>query len=372
MKEKNIGDKNLIKSSKHILIQMRDLRMGNGIASCIMSYYEYTIKKGYTIDFLLNRNIDSCFMKIVRRNNSKIYVLPKDTGKPNKENIRYMKNIITNGYDIIHVNISGFNALSSLYISKKCSIETRIYHAHNPKETSSYKARIRSLIYENPSVWLANKYVACSSYAGKSVFGRKKFEVLKNSIDTNKFLYDTNARKDIRSHLGIDNKFVIGVVGRLAEQKNPYFIIDIFEFVKNINKDSVLIWAGDGNLKNDIQKYINSKGISDSVLLLGSRNDVNKLYSAMDVFLLPSKFEGFGLVYIEAQVSGLQCFGSNKIPEDINISDNMHRINLNKSPKFWANQICNCNISRISAQENAINSGFDIFTQLENLSNIYK
>ena len=100
---------------KKILIQMRDLRVGSGIASCIMKYYEYTVEQGYTIDFLLNRNIDSPFVDTVKKHNSKIYLLPHGTGKPNVSNYRYIKTVLNKGYDILHVNISGLNAVMSLH-----------------------------------------------------------------------------------------------------------------------------------------------------------------------------------------------------------------------------------------------------------------
>lgn len=158
-----------------VLIQMRDLRVGNGIAACIMNYYEYTVKHGYQIDFLLNRNIDSPYAETVKKNGSNIYTLPFDTNKPNKENWSYIKKIIDRRYDILHVNLSGLNALEALKAAKECGVKIRIYHAHNPKETSSLKARIRSFVYEIPSVWLANRYAACSSYAGDSLFGKKTY-----------------------------------------------------------------------------------------------------------------------------------------------------------------------------------------------------
>ena len=177
---------------------MRDLRVGNGIAACIMNYYEYTVKHGYQIDFLLNRNIDSPYAETVKKNGSNIYTLPFDTNKPNKENWSYIKKIIDRRYDILHVNLSGLNALEALKAAKECGVKIRIYHAH--------------------------------SYAGDSLFGKKTYLVIKNPIDTRSFIYDETARKRLRETLEIEDKFVVGVVGRLTEQKNPFFIIDYFLF----------------------------------------------------------------------------------------------------------------------------------------------
>lgn len=117
---------------KKILIQMRDLRVGSGIASCIMKYYEYTVEQGYTIDFLLNRNIDSPFVDTVKKHNSKIYLLPHDA-EPNVSNYRYIKTVLNKGYDILHVNISGLNAVMSLHAAKSMGMRKRIYHTHAPR-----------------------------------------------------------------------------------------------------------------------------------------------------------------------------------------------------------------------------------------------
>ena len=357
---------------KKVLIQMRDLRIGNGIASSIMHFYEYTVRNGYKIDFLLNRNIESPFVNIVKRYDSSIYVLPNDTGKPNISNFRYIKRILNNGYDIIHVNISGLNAVMALYVAKKIGIKIRIYHAHVPRETSTIKARIRSLIYDTASVLEANKYVACSKYAGKSVFRKKDFKVFTNALDTYKYLYDLDARLFYRREFRIENKFVIGVVGRMSVQKNPKFIIDVFSEIVKLNPNAFLIWIGEGKLKSQILRRINRKNINDKVIFLGTRCDVNKLYSAMDIFLLPSKFEGLGLVFVEAQISGLPCFGSNKVPEDVNISPNMNFLSLKTPIKEWARQICEISLAnRRSYRENAEEAGFEIEKKKDALIDLY-
>ena len=355
-----------------VLIQMRDLRVGNGIAACIMNYYEYTVQHGYSIDFLLNRNIDSPYVELVKKHGGNIYVLPCDTGKPNKKNMEYIKNIVTNQYDIFHVNLSGLNALQGLEAARTVGIKRRIYHAHNPKETSSLKARVRSAVYEVPSVKIANQYAACSHHAGSSLFGKKNYTVIKNAMDTKRFDYDIQAREKLRSEMGISDSYVVGVVGRLAEQKNPYFELDIFAELIKLKNNAILIWAGDGALRDELEKYAEKKGVFNSVKFLGSRMDVNKLYSAMDVLLLPSKFEGLGLVFIEAQISGLTCFGSDQVPEDVEISPNMHRMSLKKSATEWAKAIViEEKNDRADCRKYAVEAGFEIHDTLDSLTNLY-
>lgn len=357
---------------KKILIQMRDLRVGSGIASCIMKYYEYTVEQGYTIDFLLNRNIDSPFVDTVKKHNSKIYLLPHDTGKPNVSNYRYIKTVLNKGYDILHVNISGLNAVMSLHAAKSMGMSRRIYHTHAPRETSSMKARIRSLLYDTACVADANEYVACSESAGKSVFGNKPFAIITNAMNTSQYHFDPDARMQLRKSLEIENKFVVGVVGRMSEPKNPAFIISVFSEIAKLNPAAMMIWAGDGELKPLVLNTIKKNKIEGKVVLLGSRNDVNKLYSAMDVLLMPSKFEGLGLVFVEAQIAGLPCFSSTNVPKDVNISPNMNYISLNESPKVWAQRICETpHLQRDEFKDCATKAGFEIATKKNSLVELY-
>lgn len=118
---------------KKVLIQIRDLRIGNGIAACIMNYFEYTIQNGISIDFLLNRDLDSPYKNIVLKNGSRLFVMPHDTSKPNKENVEYIKKIISGEYDVLHVNTSGYYALKALKIAKNNGIKTRIFTLTIPK-----------------------------------------------------------------------------------------------------------------------------------------------------------------------------------------------------------------------------------------------
>lgn len=241
-----------------ILIQIRDLRTGNGIATCIMNYYPHTVSNEIQIDFLMNRIIDSEFTEQAVRSGSKIFALPQDTNKPCAANWRYMKKVLSEGrYDILHTNISGWNALAALFLAKMNSVSTRIYHAHNPKENSSLKARVRSFVYENPSVWLANRYMACSQSAGKSLFGGRSFDILPNSFDISKFAFDIKSRSRLRRQISVEDRFVIGVVSRFAEQKNPLFVIDILAEMVKIKNNVTLLWVGSGLWKMQSDKKPN-------------------------------------------------------------------------------------------------------------------
>lgn len=360
---------------KKVLIQIRDLRIGNGIAACIMNYFEYTIQNGISIDFLLNRDLDSPYKNIVLKNGSRLFVMPHDTSKPNKENVEYIKKIISGEYDVLHVNTSGYYALKALKIAKNNGIKTRIYHAHNPKEPFSLKVAVRNKIYVEPCMRYANRFAACSAEAGNSVFQGKRFTVIHNAMDIAEYQFDAKKREVLRNELHIDNKFVVGVVARFEDQKNPFFLIDIFTEFHRLRPDAVLIWIGEGSLKEKFQEKVAEKGLVESVKFLGTRNDVNKLYSAMDMFLLPSKFEGLGLVFIEAQISGVHCFGSDQVPREVEVTENMKRLPLSKNSVYWAEEMIKAGTAQIDRKNVRLKlekSDFEIRNNQDALYKIYQ
>ena len=355
-----------------VLIQVKDLRVGNGIANSIMNYYKYTVSKSFSIDFLVNRNIDSKFVNIVKDYGSKIYELPNDTRKPNFQNVKYIKDVLKKKYEIFHCNDNGFNALVALFYAKD-SVPVRIYHSHNPKEKNSLKVFLATHLYIYPSIKMATHYLACSQLAGSTLFKDKSFKVLNNAMDLKKFKYDGKFRVEERDKLCINNKYVIGVVARFEEQKNPFFVIDIFNELIKYDNNCILIWAGDGSLRKKVMDYAFKKNIIDNIIFLGVRSDVNKLYSVMDVFLLPSKFEGLGFVLVEAQISGLKCVTSECVPEEVNISEDLYRISLNQCEKTWAKKIMDIkNYKRLEKNDNDRFASFDINLQKFKLAEIYE
>ena len=352
-----------LKKNIRVLVQIRDLRVGNGIAASIMNYYAFTTQRGVNIDFLVTVDIDSEYRSIVLGQGSRIYVMPHKTSKPDQKNVSFICQILSNGYDVLHVNQSGFYALASLKEAEKLGIKVRIYHAHNPKEPTSVKVFLRNALYVNPGIKHANFLAACSQTAGASIYNNRCFQIIPNAINTQRYLYDQFARKRIRDELGITEKIVIGTVCRIEDQKNPFAIFNIFLEIKKIHLKAVLLWVGEGSRRKEIERKIKQNDISESVIMLGARNDVNKLYSAMDVFLLPSKYEGLGIVFIEAQASGLECYASDAVPKDVEITTAMHRKPLSEDPKKWAESI---KCEEISTEERIIrgkivsNSYFEI------------
>ena len=174
-------------------------------------------------------------------------------------------------------------------------------------------------------------------YTGRWLFGKdSNYTVINNGIDIDKFSFKDDKRKEIRSKLGINNNFVLGNIARLSPVKNHDFILQIFNEVLKEKDNAKLVLIGEGILEKQIRNKINEMGIQHQVLLLGKRNDVHELLSALDMFLFPSIFEGYSNAVLEAQTSGLPCLISSSIPKDVVLSRDCLQLPLNLSAKHWA------------------------------------
>lgn len=164
--------------------------------------------------------------------------------------------------------------------------------------------------------------------------------VLNNGIDFKRFKNQKESKEQIRKEIGIpDDSFVIGHIGRFVEAKNHKFLINIFEKILIEKENACLLLIGDGPLFGEIEKIIQKKGLQDKIIHLSHRTDVPKLLKAMDIFVFPSLWEGFGIVIVEALVSGLRCIVSNKVPEAAYLSENVVPLSLDDDISKWVETI---------------------------------
>ena len=184
-------------------------------------------------------------------------------------------------------------------------------------------------------------YFACSEKAAHYMFPDKPFTWIKNGIDTNRFAFDPVIRDAVREKLGISaSTTVIGFCGNFREQKNPMKLLEIFKEYRFLNLDSVLLLVGGGVLRPRMEQYIEENNLNDSVMFLGIRRDVEKLYQAMDAFVLPSRFEGLGIVYVEAQCSGLPCLATqDAVPLQVKVSDLIRFVPQASESAYWARML---------------------------------
>lgn len=353
----------------NVLWVLQDLAVDNGIASLLINFYKFKplcIK----VDFLIVDKSKQYFKTDIAMD-SNIYSLPVSSNKFHFSNFIYLRKIIQKGkYDYIHLNINSVNAVIISLLCKKNRIKL-IYHAHNPKENTNLKAIIRQFLFENTIAKMADIRVACSNISGNSVFGNRKFVLIHNAVDYKRFYFNFDARTSTRNLLNISNEtIVIGVVARFADQKNPFFIIDIFKECLKFNRFMQLLWIGEGPLKNDVIEYAKEKDVYDKCRFLNSVANVQDYYCAMDCFLLPSKFEGFGLVVLEAQISGLMVFCSTNVSNEVNISNKFIRINVEKGANYWASKIID-GVKRLDRNEIFVKNIYDLNVCSKKFWNLY-
>lgn len=243
-------------------------------------------------------------------------------------------------YDAIHVheNETSYIALS---VAKKMGIPIRIAHSHTSSPYINIKSEIRRLsgiVFNN---YYSTNLLSCSNESADRVFGGKtnKLTVLPNAIDTSKFRLNYNVREEYRINLNLRDKYVLGMVGRLDEEKNYEFVLNILGEIIKEDPKCILVIVGEGPLNQKLRNLISLNALDDHVLLLGSRTDVSCLMQAFDIFILPSIHEGFPVVVVEAIVSGLPIVLSNSITDEVNISKDINFISLSDPKQKWVKTI---------------------------------
>ncbi|WP_461206121.1 glycosyltransferase family 1 protein [Clostridium sp. DL1XJH146] len=261
-------------------------------------------------------------------------------------------------FDIIHAHTSPTGFLSAI-AANLAGVKVSICHSHFDNYPQyKFALPMMRFMFNTVSCNLA----ACSDGAGKALYGNKNkgFTFIKNGIDTKKYAYNKEKRTEVRKKLNIENKFVVGNVARLSLQKNHVFLLETFKKVLEIKPDSILMLVGDGELREEVEQKILELNIKDSVMMLGSRNDVPDLLQAMDIFVLPTLFEGLSLALLEVQSSGLYCLTSDVVPKEVKVTDNFEFVSLEKGYMYWADRIVNKSIdtNRVDKSEVVRKSGF--------------
>lgn len=297
---------------KRVLQVVGSLRIG-GLETVAMNCVKYADSQKYQFDFLVyGEEIGDMEHEAVALGAKVIHISSPKAGYV--QYCKELKHVLrSNGpYDIVHAH-TYFSSALPIMIAKKCGVPYCIAHSHSMKRYGDGRLnkKILYFIMRKMLNHFANRFCACSAEAGKWVFGEKEFLhkgiVLPNTIDIDAFAYDMSSRESTRTELKISSdSLVIGCVGRLVGGKNIKHLLNIFSVYKQ-NRNSVLILVGDGMARQELEEYANILGIKGDVRFTGARTDVPKLLSAMDIFVMPSKHEGFGIVLIEAMANGLTC-----------------------------------------------------------------
>ncbi len=343
----------------------------------LMNIYENIDRDKYTFDFVVHSDEKGDFDSRIKELGGHIYRCPKFSMNKIFQYKKWWKCFLRehNEFNIIHSHIRSSAAIY-LRIAKKNNIKT-IVHSHSTSNGTGFSSFVKRLM-QLPLFRMADRCVACSDEAavwlfGKKVLNSKKYYLVKNSIDANKFAFSQSARDFYRKDLEIDGRIVLIHVGRFHEAKNHMFLLNIFKDLYYQNNKYCLLLVGDGELRPDIEWFVSHYKLSEAVKLLGVRDDIGNLLSASDIFVFPSKWEGLGLSIVEAQANGIRCFISNVIPNiAIVLNDLVTKLPIANGTDVWVDAINKCEYRRTPQFDKFLLSGYDIHSSIETIEKLYE
>lgn len=319
-----------------------------GVEASVMNYYRNIDRTKVKFDFIVDSDSECPQKEEIELLGGKVIFVP-----PYQQMKSYITTLIDifkkEKYDIVHAQLTTMSVFP-LYAAKKAGIKVRIAHSHNTANRVEWKKNILKNALRPFSKKYATHYFACSELAGRYLFGNKAFNkgnitVINNSIDFNKFKFNEEKRNIIRTKYGLNKNFVVGHIGRFVKQKNHMKLIEIFYSLLKERKDAKLILIGDGPLQKNVEEKVKKLNIQDNVLFIGTVSNPYDYYNAMDVFLLPSLYEGLPVVGVEAQINGLKCLFSDNITKEAKISDNTFFLPI-KNIKEWIEKLDECDNNR--------------------------
>lgn len=349
-----------------------------GAENMIMNLYREIDRSKIQLDFLVHTR-DRCFFdNEIELLGGNIYRVPYYKGK-NYLSYKHALEEFFSTHPEISIVHGHLGSCANIYLSvAKRFGKYTIAHSHNTKP----KPSIKNLIYRFNTLQvrrIADFFIGCSDAAGLYRYGKRivdnsgKYTTLYNAINTDSFLYNSAIRQKIRSEFGISDEIVLGHVGRFNEQKNHEYLIRIMEEIVKITPSAKLLLVGDGNLKERITNLVKEKNLENNVIFTGLRHDVNNILQGMDCFVFPSLFEGLPVTVVEAQAASLPCVISDKITQEVKLTENVYFQSIEQDASEWVDPILELSqtSARINRKKEIVESGYDIAATANWITNFY-
>lgn len=355
------------------VLQMVGVLQKGGMETFIMDVYKNIDRSKVQFDFVVHGNEVHDFEPEILELGGKVYHISRKTEGFFKHYMDLFHVVKNNGYKIIVRSTENAISAMDLLAAKAGGAKHLISHSHNGMGKSK-KAIITNYLGRPLINRISTEKYACSNVAGKWLYGNKKFEVINNGRDLKVFTFDENVRKKTRAEMGISqDTFVVVSIARFNKQKNHKRIISIFNELQNTRKDSLLLLVGRGELETEIREEANRLQIRDKVYFAGVRNDVSELLQASDALLMPSFYEGLPLTIVEAQATGLPCFLSDTITDEVVLSDCVFFKSLNDDDKVWVQEILEKSSleKRYPRTQDIKKAGYDIYEIAKKLEEHY-
>ena len=347
-----------------------------GTESVLLNYYSHINRRHYDLNIITMEAINKESIKRFEDLGFKVFIVGNWENEPLKIGKIILKILKQEKFDIIHSHLSHTN-FYFMILGFLAGIKIRISHSHLIYIDKTINEKIKHTIYKILIKIFSTNLMACSKAAALDLYGTtKNVYILKNAIDLNLFTPNLKIRNQYRNLLRYkDDEIVICNIGRMEEQKNQLFLIQIFNELLKINYRYRLLIIGSGALENEINTKISKLGLNKKIQIMANRNDINKILQASDIFLLPSLYEGLGIVLIEAQASGLLCYTSDLVvPQEAKVTNNLHFISLEKKAEEWArniNENYKIKAKRTQDYKNITNKGYNIMEESKKLNEYY-
>lgn len=349
-----------------------------GTETIALNYYRNLDHTKISMDFLFYGESLPRFQELLSEYGDKVVNVTDYTDNLIKSIFDIKKVVSKGNYDIVHSQLNALNFFPLLgALLGGCKIRLASNHSTASLKYETKKTIIKYLI--RPSVkWTANRYAACSIHAGEWCFGKRaiidnKVHIIKNAIDLDVFKYNDSIRNKVRIENNWDGKYVIGHAGRFTEQKNHFFIVDIFKRVSEKCPDAILVLIGEGHLVEPVKQRVNQLGLKGKVLFMGTRFDMNDLMLGMDLFLFPSLYEGLGNVITESQAVCLRSVCSDEVPSEVKMTDLVDFLSLNDSVDLWADKVLEYSngYERHDMRQDIQKAGYEIKSAAKDLGGYY-
>ena len=333
----------------HVLVIIASMNIG-GAETFIMKVFRNIDREHVMFDFMVNDQAQGSYDEEIRMLGGQIYQGEFKSKNPLKSFYRIYKIVKEKNFHVVLRVSEHPLAFVDLLAAKLGGAKKLMVRSTNTKAGGSLSSLMAALSRPLLNA-LATVKLTPSTEAGVWLFGEKQMEhkrvmLLKNGMDLGIFCYNKNIREQMRKELRIENCFVIGHVGRFHEQKNHRFIIQIFNEIKKECPSSILFLVGEGEIQKEIEKYVDSLGLSGAVFFLGKRMDIADLMQTMDVFLFPSFYEGMPNAVLEAQAMGLPCVISDTITNEVKVTDLVTMLSLREDAKTW----CDCIMAKMGME----------------------
>ena len=363
-----------------VLHVLSSTNVNSGIAGVVMNYYRNIDREEVQFDCLVFSYAPNNFDGEINQLGGSVYHFTQPGLKTYfkaKKDLEVFFKEHGKEYDIIHCHEILVGNMIFKYARKYGSVKC-VSHSHNTKLSEKPLKALRNRILVRGLAKSSDYCFACSEEAAQNAFGKniihkKKYKTIYNAINLNNYAFSSEGREKIREELGLQNKFVLGNVGRLCSQKNQNFAVDVFKELIKSRQDARLLLVGPGKEESGTLDYVKSLGLEEFVIFTDSRKDIRDLLSAMDCFVFPSLFEGFGIALLEAQANGLDSLCFENMPREVMATDKLHSVPSNSDCRQWVEIIKDIKLSddRETYLDILSEKGFDIIGQAENLKDIY-